>query len=183
MAGQVQNAERVAADCHGVPLGQFVIGRGRLFHLQSESSRGIGGIIVQRAVKRMEPDGDGSLSQNPGNAADMIEVRMCKPDGFEYGTFGVDRGQQPIGIVSRVDEHRFPGCLVNDEPAVLLNSADGNATDNHVQLGVENSCGGSTEGGSVMSSTGDSPIPLCASQRSASSAAMQPVPADVIACR
>src|SRR5690606_18887832 len=38
-------------------------------------------------------------------------------------------------------------------------------------------------GASAVSRSGDSPRPLCASQRSASRAAMQPVPAAVIAWR
>ena len=72
--------------------------------------------------------------------------------------------------------------FVDHHPAVFFQHADGDDANDHAASPVD-AIGGNTCGGCVMSSTGDSPIPSCANQRSASSAAMQPVPAEVIAWR
>src|SRR5215207_5262671 len=113
------------------------------------------------------------------NAPDMIEVRVREPNRLGRRATLFDAGDNAIGFRARIYDGTAIRVRIDEEIAVLLKRPDREAGNRQAHC-VSRSRVRRT-GASAVSSTGDSPSPWWASQRSASSAAMQPVPAAVIA--
>src|SRR5687768_11276638 len=146
----------------------------------------------------MQPYRDIPPSFEWGDCADVIHVRVSDPDRFRRPSRFLDFCDDALGLAPRVNDCCAFAFGVADDVAVLLKRADSDLCDDHLREppitrgrgAARRSPGASSTwtraaatGPSAVSRIGDSPMPWCASQRSASSAAMQPVPAEVIACR
>jgi hypothetical protein len=55
----------------------------------------------------------------------MVDVGVRKPDRFELGAGRADSAHESLAVRTRIDDHRPAHRLVDDEIAVLLESADG----------------------------------------------------------
>src|SRR5215213_278567 len=111
----------------------------------------------------------------------VIEVGVRQPYGLERGARAFHLRDNPIRLGAWVDQHALDAHRIRQEIAVLLERPDREAGNRQAHWASHSAV--NRTGASAVSSTGDSPSPWCASQRSASSAAMHPVPAAVIACR
>ncbi len=182
MAREVSDIEAVLPELHHVTFSQRVINRRGTLDDNAPARGAAGGVGVQDGVGRMEPNRYGLDRDDASDAAYMIEVGMGEPDRVKRTAGGGNRGEQGWRLIAGIDEHGFPAVGISEQPAVLLERANGELLQPEGGHGAVAS-GVSGTGASAVSRTGDSPMPWCASHRSASKAAIQPVPADVIACR
>src|SRR5687768_6399234 len=135
--------------------------------------------LVERLVERVEIHGHVPPTLERRDRPNVIDMRMRQPDRLGYGADSVDRPDDALALGAWVDDRTLRRDGIYQEVAVLLKSPDGERGDRPVHVASHSRV--NVTGASAVSSTGDSPSPWCASQRSASSAAMHPVPAAVIA--
>ncbi len=181
--GEMHDGEAVLAERDDVPVAPGAIG--------GPGAPLLRGARVERLVGVVQPDRHtGMCAAHRGDTAHVVEVRVREPDGVEREGPRGELAHEALALVTRIDEDGAARDVVGHEEAVGLQRADGERLDakGHRRQACEASGGGTcsaeaTTIASAVSSRGLSPMPWCASQRSASSAAMHPVPALVIACR
>ena len=161
MAREMPDVEAVLTELHHVPFSQRVINRRGTLDDYAPARGTAGGVCVQDGVGRMEPNRYGLDHNDASDAAYMIEVGMGEPDRVKRTAGGVDRGEQGWRLIAGIDEHGFAAVGISEQPAVFLERANGE----------------------LLQPEGGHGAAWCASHRSASKAAIHPVPADVIACR
>lgn len=132
VAWEVHHSKAVVAKGHRVPFRKFKIRGRRLLNFQPESSRRGHCTVVDGPVERMQPHRHRPLSENSGDAADMVEMRVREPDRRERRALGINGGEEAIGFFTGVDKDSLLCGLVNNEPAVLFDFANGDAANDHL---------------------------------------------------
>src|SRR5690349_9118760 len=105
MSGQMQDLKGVRAHGNHISLGKSVIGGGGLLNLEPESSRSDHCVVVEGAIKRVQPDRDAPFAHNVRHGTDVIEVRVREPDAFEICSLTINDGEELLTLVARIDQY------------------------------------------------------------------------------
>ena len=125
------DAERQLPASKRLAVRQLVVRRRGLLDAEPEEQRVLRRVVVQRAICGMEIDGSCCLTLDGRNATYVIDVRMREPDRAHGPAERFCRTQQALPFLTRVDEHRVAGCVVDQDVRVLLKGPNGEGADDH----------------------------------------------------
>ena len=150
--------EQVVTELHAIAFGELMIGRRRVLDHDAPPRGVTGRIRIEERIGGMEPDRHRTRGDDAGHAAYVIKVRVGEPDGFERTAGGVHGRQQHVRLITGIDQDRLSADCIGQQPAVLLQRANGELPQRERAHGdVESGVSGT--GASVVASTGDSPMP------------------------
>lgn len=158
----VPHLEAPGSERHDLAMGECMIRRVEWRHRrEAEVPTLVSKAIVPRSVGRVEPDRCTSGIANGIDTPDVIHVAMREPDRGDREFAMPDRRKDAAVLLTGVNHDGLLGGVVNEQHGVL---AERSIRHHH-----------------NLQPLGGGDHSWCASQRSASMAAMQPLPADVTA--
>ena len=130
MPRQVHDAKVVARQRDHIILVPFAIWGRRRFHGDAVGPRLRGHVVVQRTIRRVQPDRCiGKRAAHAGDAADMIEMPMRDPDRLQRDSHGTQACRERIALGAGIDDRGAATLLVDHEIGVGLECTDRHGLD------------------------------------------------------
>src|SRR5213083_704320 len=117
--GDVTDAERESPDPQLVAVGELAVGRRQRLGAHAEGEGLLRDVVVQRAVRRMQEDGDPGIGLEPRDAEHVVEVRVGEPDPDRPDALGLQLVGDQTCFLARVDDRALGRRFVDHEVAVL----------------------------------------------------------------
>ena len=98
---------------------------------QAEHRPLLDGAFVQEQIRVVQEDRHAESPLRGRDAGDVIDVRVGQQDALHRQGASADERQQPVHLVTRIDQHGFAGSLAGHDEAVLEEWSDSLRLDYH----------------------------------------------------
>jgi hypothetical protein len=125
----VADLEDGGPDRETLAVVQHHVGRRGRIELEPEPAALFRQAVIERAIGGMEVDRGAGGPVHRGQAGDVIQVGVGEPDRGDPAAPPIRFGEEPLGLLSRIDQHGLGCAGVVDQVAVLGERAVGKRND------------------------------------------------------